>query len=400
MSTGPFRHDELFPQGVRLHVIDIFLPELANATKGQISEDALFALVEPFAAMLAHSRLNALTSRVESGVFNALLYEYNKENAIRTGEEISEESVFLPVNLPRFATMFADLAHNPTTVQKKRRVMYNLKRLFELSNSDDKKRKESQTEVEQPSKKQKIESKKNASKQKQTNQESSSTQHKEKSKKKKKNTKVQLKQPARVEVEEPVEEPIETLSEPADVPDVPTEEPVVVKKKTTKLQRKPTPGVLLKASKPKQTTSVSNDAISPLEVELTPQLHRRTRVIPAPVETPKPAIPTATKSPKSATKPTAKQTTTTPTASPAQQQKEEKKKSEGAATTPVTSGKKTTKTSPSATPKRVSFTKTNSIREFNKEKKLSDSAEWKSALASSPKSGLLKTSPNRANNKK
>ena len=61
---------EFFSSFLHFHHPSFFPYSLAK-----ISEDALFALVEPFAAMLAHSRLNALTSRIESGVFNALLYE-------------------------------------------------------------------------------------------------------------------------------------------------------------------------------------------------------------------------------------------------------------------------------------------------------------------------------------
>lgn len=73
LRDGPLRGDEAFPQGIRLHTIDIYLTELLREGESEVPADVLVRLLEPFLDVLAHRHPPVVGMRMETNIFNSLL---------------------------------------------------------------------------------------------------------------------------------------------------------------------------------------------------------------------------------------------------------------------------------------------------------------------------------------
>lgn len=60
--------------------------------------------------LLAHSHLHSVANRIESSIFNNLLFKYDRS---RADTEEAEDGVFFPVDKAAFTGLFNELASSP-----------------------------------------------------------------------------------------------------------------------------------------------------------------------------------------------------------------------------------------------------------------------------------------------
>ncbi|RLN20749.1 hypothetical protein BBJ28_00001044 [Nothophytophthora sp. Chile5] len=209
------------PNGLRMHLADLYLTEIYGAAGKQVTTDAFVLLLEPFFALLGGEYDKTVFKRVRELVFEAMLTEYKfgpqpeKEEKDETddeqGEEEEEDKVFELVELAQVQHRIFAIASADDTAERNRAGLYTLyKKFFAVTKVDS--LQAAQEEAANPTKKEKKPKKeKKAEKEvkevKET--EKPSAEAEGEKKKSKKARKRKAKQEAEAEVEKEAEKPEE-----------------------------------------------------------------------------------------------------------------------------------------------------------------------------------------------
>ena len=93
------------PNGVRFHIIDVYLEELMEVSNGDIETKQFLLLIEPFLSLLSTSRDQALFDRIIKQIFHEFLNKYTESSL--NGEIENNEIKKLFTNVKRTAIQYA-----------------------------------------------------------------------------------------------------------------------------------------------------------------------------------------------------------------------------------------------------------------------------------------------------
>jgi Nucleolar protein,Nop52 len=119
------------PNGLRLHLADIFLPELVTITMGEISTDAFTRLLRPFFAAAQGCLDTSFQERVSNKVFRAFARTHAREH--RGSMELDGgdvQELFFNVRTSTVQAMVFEAASDSETAEKNRRRLYLLHQDF------------------------------------------------------------------------------------------------------------------------------------------------------------------------------------------------------------------------------------------------------------------------------
>ena len=114
------------PNGLRLHVADIFLQELYTVSGGDIDTDAFMRVLRPFFGAMQGCLDSSFQERVSKKIFSAFVSDFAREH--RDGEE--GQQLFLGVRTSAVQGMIFGIASDSDTVEKNRRKLYLLHQEF------------------------------------------------------------------------------------------------------------------------------------------------------------------------------------------------------------------------------------------------------------------------------
>jgi ribosomal RNA-processing protein 1 len=125
------------PNGLRLHLADIFLPELVTITMGEISTDAFTRLLRPFFAAAQGCLDTSFQERVSNKVFRAFARTHAREHrggmdgvGGGDGDGGDGQQLFLNVRTSTVQAMIFEAASDADTAEKNRRRLYLLHQEF------------------------------------------------------------------------------------------------------------------------------------------------------------------------------------------------------------------------------------------------------------------------------
>ncbi|RLN94027.1 hypothetical protein BBJ28_00021157 [Nothophytophthora sp. Chile5] len=207
------------PNGLRMHLADLYLTEIYGAAGKQVTTDAFVLLLEPFFALLGGEYDKTVFKRVRELVFEAMLTEYKfgpqpeKEEKDETDDEQGEEEeeedkVFELVELAQVQHRIFAIASADDTAERNRAGLYTLyKKFFAVTKVDS--LQAAQEEAANPTKKEKKPKKVEKAEKEMKEAEKPSDEAVGEKKKSKKARKRKAKQEAEAEVEKEVEKPEE-----------------------------------------------------------------------------------------------------------------------------------------------------------------------------------------------
>lgn len=216
------------PNGLRMHLADLYLTEIYNAAGKDVTTEAFVTLLEPFFTLLSSEYDKTVFKRVRELVFEDMLTKYkfgpqsekeeeeDKEETDEEEEEEAEDKVFEQVEVPQVQHRIFAIASADDTAERNRSALYTLyKKFFTVTHIDS--FQAAQEEVAKPTKivkKQKEDKPAAAETAKETTKEEGAADEKKKSKKsKKRKAKKEAEEEAKVKKVEVVkEENAETTS--------------------------------------------------------------------------------------------------------------------------------------------------------------------------------------------
>ena len=114
------------PNGLRLHIADIFLEELMIVTKGDINTDAFVRALRPFFGAVQGCLDTSFQERVSKKIFSAFAKTFAREHQGSTEDEM----LFLKVKTTVIQGMIFNIASDSDTADKNRRKLYLLHQEF------------------------------------------------------------------------------------------------------------------------------------------------------------------------------------------------------------------------------------------------------------------------------
>ncbi|KAF4320443.1 hypothetical protein JM18_003572 [Phytophthora kernoviae] len=136
------------PNGLRLHLADLYLVEIYNAASNDLTTEAFVTLLEPFFALLGSEYDKTVFKRVRELVFEAMVTGYKfgpqaekeveeKDETDEEQEEEEEDKVFENVELEQVQHRIFTLASADDTAERNRSALYTLyKRFFTVTQVD------------------------------------------------------------------------------------------------------------------------------------------------------------------------------------------------------------------------------------------------------------------------
>lgn len=138
------------PNGLRMHLADVYLVEICNAAGKDVPTDAFVQLMEPFFTLLGSEYDKTVFKRVRELVFEAMVTDYKfgpqpeKEKVSKqdgesdeTDDEEEQDKVFEQVELAQVQHRIFALASADDTAERNRSALYTLyKRFFTVTHVD------------------------------------------------------------------------------------------------------------------------------------------------------------------------------------------------------------------------------------------------------------------------
>ena len=124
-------HDEALsktPNGIRMHISDIFLEELFEATDGDVSTGSFMATLSPFWHVLRHGQDKVFMERVSDRIFDRLL----ERHADSPNAEESPTNTFADVSLEVMQKELIEIAGDEDTHEVNRKRVYELHKAFSV----------------------------------------------------------------------------------------------------------------------------------------------------------------------------------------------------------------------------------------------------------------------------
>jgi len=115
----------MIPNGLRCHIIDISVAELAKVSKevSSVDTDSFISIFEPYFAMLQTERDAIVHRRLTEHVFLRFLADYS---ACSTNDNVPGDLKLSGVNVEDIASFLFDIASDEATLAKNRDSMYSL----------------------------------------------------------------------------------------------------------------------------------------------------------------------------------------------------------------------------------------------------------------------------------
>ncbi|KAG7397265.1 ribosomal RNA-processing protein 1 [Phytophthora boehmeriae] len=151
------------PNGLRMHLADLYLVEIYNAASKDVTTEAFVTLLEPFFALLGSEYDKTVFKRVRELVFEAMVTDYKfgpqpekeleeNDETDEEQEEEEEDKVFEKVELEQVQHRIFALASADDTAERNRSALYTLyKRFFTVTQIDSMK-----ASLEEPAKPKKL----------------------------------------------------------------------------------------------------------------------------------------------------------------------------------------------------------------------------------------------------
>ncbi|GMF36054.1 unnamed protein product [Phytophthora fragariaefolia] len=132
------------PNGLRMHLADLYLAEIYNAAGQDVTTEAFMTLMEPFFTLLGSEYDKTVFKRVRELVFDDMLLKYKfgpqpeKQDEEETDEEDAEEDkVFQQVDVAQVQHRIFAIASADDTAERNRAALYTLyKKFFMLTHVD------------------------------------------------------------------------------------------------------------------------------------------------------------------------------------------------------------------------------------------------------------------------
>ena len=127
------------PNGPRLHIADVFLPELLVVTKGDILTGDLLVLLSPFLDLLSVGVGQvdmAFKERVREKVFESFAQEFaaeNEQQLQQKDQQQSKESVFHKCRTGAIQAAVFSAASSESTLDGNRKLLYSIHKSFEVT---------------------------------------------------------------------------------------------------------------------------------------------------------------------------------------------------------------------------------------------------------------------------
>jgi ribosomal RNA-processing protein 1 len=120
------------PNGLRYHLADVIITELARATKGELTTEFFMLVISPFLRMMIEGDDTTVIERIHQSVFSNFLTKYARENMINKKENEEEKEpkeetfFFLQVDTRLLQAKLFDLASSPDTSNRYRSRLYTI----------------------------------------------------------------------------------------------------------------------------------------------------------------------------------------------------------------------------------------------------------------------------------
>ncbi|KAF4148878.1 Nucleolar protein Nop52, partial [Phytophthora infestans] len=135
------------PNGLRMHLADLYLTEIHNAAGKDVTTEAFMTLLEPFFTLLNSEYDKTVFKRVRELVFEEMLTKYkfgaqpekekDQEDEEETDDEEEEDKVFEQVDVAQVQHRIFAIASADDTAERNRAALYTLyKKFFTLTHID------------------------------------------------------------------------------------------------------------------------------------------------------------------------------------------------------------------------------------------------------------------------
>ncbi|KAG6974033.1 hypothetical protein JG688_00003250 [Phytophthora aleatoria] len=134
------------PNGLRMHLADLYLTEIYNAAGKEVTTEAFMILLEPFFTLLSSEYDKTVFKRVRELVFEDMLTKYKfgpqsenekDEEEEETDDEEEESKVFEQVDVAQVQHRIFAIASADDTAERNRSALYTLyKKFFTITHVD------------------------------------------------------------------------------------------------------------------------------------------------------------------------------------------------------------------------------------------------------------------------
>ncbi|KAL4114524.1 hypothetical protein PRIC2_014458 [Phytophthora ramorum] len=275
------------PNGLRMHLADLYLTEIYNAAGKDVTTEAFVTLLEPFFTLLSGEYDKTVFKRVKELVFEDMLTKYkfgpqpekeDEEEEETDEEEQEEDKVFELVDVAQVQHRIFAIASADDTAERNRSALYTLyKKFFTVTHIDS--FQAAQEEAAKPTKKTKKEKKQKKPKEEETPkiEESSKTEEDAGEKKSKKSKKRKAKKDAEAEAEVKVEEVQEEKTE-APAKKKSKKQKIATKAKDEDVEMKTPPVESEKSKKKQKKQKKQEEAMKAEKVEKVEKVEKKGKV--------------------------------------------------------------------------------------------------------------------------
>ncbi|ETN07988.1 hypothetical protein PPTG_12501 [Phytophthora nicotianae INRA-310] len=134
------------PNGLRMHLADLYLTEIHNAAGKEVTTEAFMTLLEPFFTLLSSEYDKTVFKRVRELVFDDMLAKYKfgpqsekekSDDEEETDDEEEEDKVFEQVDVAQVQHRIFAIASADDTAERNRAALYTLyKKFFTVTQVD------------------------------------------------------------------------------------------------------------------------------------------------------------------------------------------------------------------------------------------------------------------------
>ncbi|XP_070201578.1 ribosomal RNA processing protein 1 homolog A-like isoform X2 [Littorina saxatilis] len=125
------------PDGLRLHLADIWLEELARVGAGELKENQILTLLKPYVNYIAKSKRDIISDRIRKSIFDTILegpaaVDVEAEDA-EGAEETEDDQPTLQYNLRAIAEALFEQGKQDSVCPRIRRKLYSLVKRFKAA---------------------------------------------------------------------------------------------------------------------------------------------------------------------------------------------------------------------------------------------------------------------------
>ncbi|XP_028401764.1 ribosomal RNA processing protein 1 homolog B-like isoform X2 [Dendronephthya gigantea] len=127
LEDGPLSSSEYCPDGVKIHIIQVFIEELLKCSTNQIPSSAISQLLQPFIKLLATSTNKVITKTVAEEIFTRLSQKVADDR---------EQDFFLKVDFVSISDQFFSWASRKDIPVRNRQLLYHFNDKFRTASKN------------------------------------------------------------------------------------------------------------------------------------------------------------------------------------------------------------------------------------------------------------------------